>query len=309
MQIHLLAALDEAFGIGWQGRLPWHLPDDLKRFKTLTMGHCIVMGRKTWQSLGRALPGRTSLVLSRSALPLPQGVVCFADFAKARDWAQQRGESNLFVIGGGEIYAHSLEFAHQLDLTRVHARLPADVYFPRFDVADWQCVAQELHPADDRHPFAFTFETWVRAAIRVRLVSAESAARDLEALARLNREFNEVRTSAAQLRQRLAAPNCVEYPFIAEMDDEIVGFGALRMVAQVFYAGLHAELTEFYVAAPYRRRGVGRALLKFAEQLARTHGADEIVLLTGGENTGAQAFYAAAGYEPWDDVLMGKELG
>lgn len=179
MRIHLIAALDQAFGIGWQGKLPWHLPDDLKRFKTLTMGHCMLMGRKTWQSLGRALPGRTSIVLSRAAPPLPEGVYAFAEFAQACAWAQQRGESDLFVIGGGEVYAHSLEFAHQLDLTRVHARLNADVFFPRFDHSAWQCVARELHPADERHSVAFTFETWVRTAnLRVWQIFAESPARE-----------------------------------------------------------------------------------------------------------------------------------
>lgn len=161
MRIHLLAALDEGFGIGRQGKLPWYLPDDLKRFKTLTTGHCILMGRKTWQSIGRALPGRTSIVLSRTAPPLPEGVYTFADFAQARNWAQQRGESDLFVIGGAEIYAHTIKFADQLDLTRVHTRLNADVFFPQFDPSTWQCVERIPHPADERHPFAFTFETWV----------------------------------------------------------------------------------------------------------------------------------------------------
>lgn len=162
MKIHLIAALDENAGIGWQSKLPWHLPDDLKHFKTLTQGHCILMGRKTWQSIGRPLPGRTNLILSRTMTHLPEGFHIFSEFADACNWAQAHGESDLFIIGGGEIYAHSLQFANQLDLTRVHTRTNADVFFPHFDTTIWQCVEKQPHPADAHHPFAFTFETWQR---------------------------------------------------------------------------------------------------------------------------------------------------
>lgn len=162
MKIHLIAALDQNFGIGWQGKLPWHLPDDLRHFKALTMGHCVLMGRKTWDSIGRPLPGRTNLILSRAAPPLPDDVHTFAEFTAARAWAQTHGESNLFVIGGEEVFRHSLQFADQLDLTRVYTHTTADVFFPCFDTAVWQCVEQIPHLADDRHPFAFTFETWQR---------------------------------------------------------------------------------------------------------------------------------------------------
>lgn len=145
-------------------------------------------------------------------------------------------------------------------------------------------------------------------SILIRLVSAQSPLGDLEALARLNDAFNEVQATAQQLRLRLAAPTCAEIPLLAEINCEIAGFAAVRIVPQVFYAGLHAELTEFYVTPSYRRRGVGRALLHAAEQLAQARGAHELILLTGADNEGAQAFYAAAGYELWDDVLMGKDL-
>lgn len=130
---------------------------------------------------------------------------------------------------------------------------------------------------------------------------------DLAELARLNHQFNDVDTTAAQIAARLADPRCVEIPIMAEVDHQIVGFAGLRVVPLVFYAGAHAELTELFVEESYRRRGVGRALIEFAERLAASQGADEVIIHTGEENEIAQEFYAAMGYAPWE-IMMGKTL-
>lgn len=130
---------------------------------------------------------------------------------------------------------------------------------------------------------------------------------DLHDLARLNTQFNDVDTTAEQIIERLADPQCVEIPIVAEVDHQITGFAALRVVPQIFYAGAHAELTELFIEESYRRRGIGQALIRFAEQLAESQGAGELVIHTGEENQTAQEFYVAMGYEPWE-IVMGKTL-
>ena len=130
---------------------------------------------------------------------------------------------------------------------------------------------------------------------------------DLGALARLNEHFNDVKTTAAQIAARMADPQCAEIPIVAEVEKQIVGFAGLRVVPLLFYAGAHAELTELFVAEAYRRRGVGQALIRFAECLAESKGAEELVLHTGEENQTAQEFYTAMGYEAWE-IVMGKDI-
>jgi GNAT superfamily N-acetyltransferase len=128
---------------------------------------------------------------------------------------------------------------------------------------------------------------------------------DLGALARLNTQFNDVDTTAEQIAERLADPQCVEIPIVAEAEKQVVGFAGLRVVPQIFYAGAHAELTELFVEEGYRRRGIGQALIQFAERLAQSKGAEALVIHTGEDNYAARAFYSTMGYEPWD-VVMGK---
>lgn len=130
---------------------------------------------------------------------------------------------------------------------------------------------------------------------------------DLDALARLNAQFNDVDTTAAQIAERLTDPQCVEIPIVAEVDHHIAGFAGLRVVPQIFYAGAHAELTELFVEENYRRRGVGRALIEFAERLAESKGAAAVVIHTGEDNYAAQTFYSTMGYEPWD-IVVGKTV-
>ena len=158
--ISLIAALDGNFAIGFDNKLPWHLPDDLKRFKALTTSKTILMGRKTAQSLGRALPNRQNLVLSRSTH------APFAGMQMVHSWqaALAACESDeLMVIGGGEIYALALPHAQQIHLTYVDTQLAqADAYFPAFDVSAWRETYSEEHARDEKHAFAFRFVDFVK---------------------------------------------------------------------------------------------------------------------------------------------------
>ena len=158
--ITLVAALDGNRAIGRDGAMPWHLPDDLKRFKALTLGKPMLMGRKTALAIGRPLRGRTNLVLTRvSRAPFDgQTVVHSLDEAIA-----SAGGGELMVIGGGEVYALALPRATRMHLTEIDTATPdADTFFPAFDPDEWREAAREHHPADARHPFAFDFVEYTR---------------------------------------------------------------------------------------------------------------------------------------------------
>lgn len=166
-RVVLIAALDRHHAIGKGNAMPWHLPDDLKRFKSLTLGKPILMGRKTAESLGRALPGRTNLVLTRSGQVPFEGMQAVADIAQALELAQRERADELCVIGGGEIYALTLPLADALHLTHVDTRVEgADAFFPRFDPAYWRLIHSQEHPADARHAHAMRFDDHVRAEAR-----------------------------------------------------------------------------------------------------------------------------------------------
>ena len=159
--LSLLAALDRDYAIGKGNALPWHLPDDLKRFKALTLGKPVLMGRKTAESLGRALPGRRNLVLTRrGAMPF-DGMEPVASLAQALDAVA--GVDEVCVIGGGEIFAETLPRAARLHLTWVDTVVEgADAFFPRFDIGAWREVARIAHPVDAKHAFAFDFVDYAR---------------------------------------------------------------------------------------------------------------------------------------------------
>ena len=165
IHVSLIAALDRDFAIGKGNALPWHLPDDLKRFKALTLGKPILMGRKTADSLGRALPKRRNLVLTRAGRVPFDGMQAVASVDEALDIAARDGDE-LCVIGGGELYALALPLATQLHLTHVDAVVAdADAFFPRFDIEGWREVSRVAHPADATHAFAFDFVDYERAGV------------------------------------------------------------------------------------------------------------------------------------------------
>lgn len=154
----LIAALDRDFAIGKGNALPWHLPADLKRFKALTLGKPVVMGRKTAESLGRALPGRRNLVLTRNARVPFAGMEAMASLDEALQAARVAGVDELCVIGGGEIFAMALPLATRMHLTWVDTVVAdADAFFPRFDPVAWTVTARQPHVADASHAFAFEF--------------------------------------------------------------------------------------------------------------------------------------------------------
>jgi dihydrofolate reductase len=162
-RIELVVAMDRARAIGRGNALPWSLPDDLKHFKALTLGKPLLMGRRTAESLGRALPGRLNLVLTRSGrVPFEaMRVVDGADSALAL--AAEAGAEALMVIGGGELYAQLLPQAQRLHLTEVDTEVEgADTWFPDFDRGEWVERSRQHHAADARHAFGFDFVTLER---------------------------------------------------------------------------------------------------------------------------------------------------
>ncbi len=159
-RIVLVAAVSDNGVIGRDGDMPWHLPDDLKRFKVLTMGYPIVMGRCTWDSIGRPLPGRTNIIMTRDASFASEGI----SVAHSVDEALvSSGANTVMIIGGGEIYRMFLPIADRVELTRVHTTLDGDTTFPELRTSEWICHETTSHDADDRHDFAMTFESWSRS--------------------------------------------------------------------------------------------------------------------------------------------------
>lgn len=157
MRISLIVAASENNVIGRQNDLPWSLPDDLQHFRTVTEGSSIILGRKNYESIGRALPRRRNIVISRQKDLHIEGCEVVSSLQEALDLVTQ--EKEVFIIGGGEIYRQSLSVADRIYLTRVHADIEGDVFFPELDEGEWEEVSREEHPADDRHAYAFTFLT------------------------------------------------------------------------------------------------------------------------------------------------------
>src|SRR5690606_27703249 len=153
--LSLIAALDRNRGIGHDNQLPWHLPDDLKHFKALTLGKPVLMGRKTAESLGRALPGRTNLVLTRSGQVPFAGTRAVASLDEGKAIGAAEGADELCAIGGGEIYRLPLDQATDLYRTWIDTEVTADPHFPDYDPALWQELDSQTHEPGARHAFAF----------------------------------------------------------------------------------------------------------------------------------------------------------
>lgn len=163
MRIVLVAAIDRARGIGRGNTMPWHLPDDFRHFKALTLGRPVLMGRKTAESLGRALPGRTNLVLTRSGRVPFDGMQAVESLDAAIAIADAMDIGELCVIGGGEVYALALPRADVLQLTHVDTVVEGtDAFFPDWDPAQWREVSRSSHAADARHVHAFDFVEYRR---------------------------------------------------------------------------------------------------------------------------------------------------
>lgn len=158
--ISIIVAASTNNVIGSAGQLPWKLADDLRRFKTLTMGKPVIMGRRTWESIGRPLPGRQNIVLTRRPGFTADGCDVVATPAAALGAAENPDE--IMIIGGSEVYALFMPKARRIYLTRVHADVAGDTFFPAIDEQEWQLVASEPHDADEINQFAFEFRTYAR---------------------------------------------------------------------------------------------------------------------------------------------------
>jgi len=160
-RVSIIVAMSRNRVIGAAGAIPWHLPEELKRFKRLTMGHHIIMGRKTWESIGRPLPGRASVVVTRQPDYRAPGALVMPSLDDAI--AACTGDSEIFVIGGAELYAQALPRAGRLYLTLVDADVAGDTLMPEVRAADWKEIATESFGADDRHPHPFRCAVLERA--------------------------------------------------------------------------------------------------------------------------------------------------
>lgn len=161
-ELTLIVAAGENNAIGKDNKLIWHLSDDLKRFKKLTSGHCIIMGRKTFESFSKPLPNRTHIVITKQEnYQVPHGVIVVNSIEDALDAA--RNDKQPFVIGGGEIYKQTIGIAHKIELTRVHHSFEdADTFFPTIDSTIWREIRNVYHNKDDKHDYAFSFITYTR---------------------------------------------------------------------------------------------------------------------------------------------------
>ncbi len=165
MIISMIAAMGSNRVIGKDNDIPWHLPDDFKYFKDTTKGHHVIMGRKNWESLPHSfqpLPGRTNIVITRQANYNAKGEKVVTSLADALDIAKQSGESEAFIIGGGEIYRMGLEHADRIYLTEINQSFDGQVTFPDFDKSVWFEKSRKHHPIDDRHKFSFDFVVYSR---------------------------------------------------------------------------------------------------------------------------------------------------
>ena len=164
MILSFIVAVSENNAIGRHNTLPWHLPEDLKFFKRTTMGKPVIMGRKTFESLGRQLPGRLNIVLSHNKdIKLPEGVVLCDDINAAIERLQQENTDEGFIIGGGKVFETTMSLVDRMYITRVHTTIPdADAFFPDIDHTHWKMVWEEKHHVDDFHQFPFTFQKYER---------------------------------------------------------------------------------------------------------------------------------------------------
>jgi len=160
--VSIIVAMDEKRGIGAQNRLPWRLSSDLKRFRELTMGHHIIVGRKTFESIGKPLPGRQTIVVTGNSNFEAPGCLIAHSLEEAIALAEERGEQEVFVCGGAAVYAQALPIADRLYLTLVHAETEADTLFPEWEQDKWIERESFHHRADEKNQYSFTFKLLAR---------------------------------------------------------------------------------------------------------------------------------------------------
>lgn len=162
MKISIIVAAAENDAIGKDNWMPWRLSEDLKHFKALTMGHTVIMGRKTGESLKRPLPGRTNIIITRNPDFKLEGFTTVHTLQEALNLAKVNGENNAFIIGGGEIYKQAWELADTLYLTRVHLTVEGDTFIPPVDPGYWKEIERSEHAADDKNEYDYSFITYTQ---------------------------------------------------------------------------------------------------------------------------------------------------
>lgn len=161
-KLSIIVAIAQDGVIGVNNTLPWHLPEDLKRFRALTMGHHIIMGRKTYESLNRLLPGRTTVIVTRNPRYRVEGALISGSLQEAL--TQSAGDDEVFLIGGAELYREGLAHADKIYMTEIDARFEGDAFFPPLDIVQWQLMAEERHVSEQG--LAFRYLTYRRNAVK-----------------------------------------------------------------------------------------------------------------------------------------------
>jgi len=157
MNVSIIAAVSKNFVIGYKGKIPWYIPEDLKRFKKITSGHHIIIGRKTYEAIGHPLPDRTNVVITRNKKYKAQGCVIVNSFKEAVMFAKKNKEKEAFIIGGEQVYNLALPIADKIYLTRVHHNFKGDSFFPKINTDNWKEISGQNHPKDKNHPFPYDF--------------------------------------------------------------------------------------------------------------------------------------------------------
>ncbi len=156
-----IAAVAQNNALGKDNDLLWHLPDDFKRFKSLTTGHYIIMGRKTFESFPKPLPNRTHIIITRQKeYSVPDNCFVASSLTQAIEMCPKN--EDIYIIGGGEIYKQSMDFADKLEITKVHQSFDADTFFPEIDDNKWKLHEEVFHPADEKHKYGFSFLTYLK---------------------------------------------------------------------------------------------------------------------------------------------------
>jgi dihydrofolate reductase len=162
MIVSAIVAISKNRVIGSDNEIPWHLPADMAFFKRTTMGHFVIMGRLTFLSLGRPLPKRTNVVVTRNPFFTATGCLVAHSLEEALSLAEEAGETEVFIIGGGQIYRESMEYLDRIYLTEVDVAVEGDVFFPELEENEWEVTHSKSHPADEKNEFSYTFKTLER---------------------------------------------------------------------------------------------------------------------------------------------------
>jgi dihydrofolate reductase len=164
MIVSAIVAVSANLVIGRDNGIPWYLPADLQYFKRVTLGHHIIMGRKSFMSIGRPLPGRTNIVITRNPFFVASGVLVVNDIEAALDMAYEADEAEVFIIGGGEIYRQSMAYWDRIYLTEVNLETAGDVFFPEPEWSRWQLISEEHHIRDEKNEYEYCYKVFERVA-------------------------------------------------------------------------------------------------------------------------------------------------